>query len=594
MTTDASAPMDRWNTLPWTHIQRNVFKLQKRIYRASCRGDVPTVRKLQRLMMHSWSAKLLAVRRVTQDNRGKRTAGIDGVQSLTAHQRLKLAQTLTLDETARPVRRAWILKPGSLDKRPLGIPTMTDRARQTMVKYALEPEWEARFAPNSYGFRPGRSCHDAITALRTAIGHKAKYVLDADIEKCFDRINQTALLAKVNPGPRLRRQLKAWLQAGAVDQGTWFPTEAGTMQGSPLSPLLANIALHGLETSIRSRFPRSGSRGFQSPNVVVYADDLVILHEDHAIIQRCQDAVTTWLHTMGLMLKPSKTRITHTLDMEPEKPGFDFLGFHIQQHPAGKTTSGKDCRGRLHGFKTYITPSSTAIQRHVDALRQTIARHKHADQARLIQALNPQIRGWSQYYAPVRSARRFQKLDNTLYAMLWGWAIHRHPNTSKHRIARKYWRVDEGQGWTFQPSNSRTRLLRHDHTPHRRYVKVQGTRSPYDGDWVYWSTRLGRHPEVKPQIARLLKQQQGTCKACGLHFTEEDPIEVDHIIPKAQGGKETRDNLQLLHRHCHTRKTARDRSRYGTDDKRHVVEEPDDAKASRPVLKPSRGGDTPA
>ena len=166
--------MDRGNTLPWTRIQRNVFKLQKRIYRAANRGDVPTVRKLQRLLMHSWSAKLLAVRRVTQDNRGKQTAGIDGVKSLTANQRLKLAQTFALDEMASPVRRAWIPKPGSPDKRPLGIPTMTDRARQTVVKYALDPEWEARFAPNSYGFRPGRSCHDAITAICTAIGHKAK------------------------------------------------------------------------------------------------------------------------------------------------------------------------------------------------------------------------------------------------------------------------------------------------------------------------------------------------------------------------------------------------------------------------------------
>jgi RNA-directed DNA polymerase len=327
---------------------------------------------------------------------------------------------------------------------------------------------------------------------------------------------------------------------------------------------------------------------------VVYADDLVRLHEDHALVQRCQDEVTTWRHTMGLPLKPSKTRITHTLDRGPEKPGCDFLGFHLQQYPAGKTTSGKECRGRLHGFKTSLTPSPPAIQRHVDALRKTLARHTHAEQERLIQARNPQIRGWSQYYAPVRSARLFQQRDHTLYAMRWGWAVHRHPHTAKHRSARKYWRVDDGQGWTFQPSKSRTRLLRHAHTPHRRDVKVQGTRSPYDGDWVYWSTRLGRHPAVKPQVARLLKQQQGTWKACGLHCTEDAPIAVDHILPKAQGGKETKDNLPLLHRHCHIRKTARDRGRDGTDDKRHVVEEPDDAKASRPVLKPSRGGDTPA
>jgi RNA-directed DNA polymerase len=236
MTTGASAPMDRWNPLPWKRFQRNVFKRQKRLYRATSRGDVHTVRKLQRLVIHSRSAKLLAVRRVTQDNRGKKTAGIAGVKSLTVNQRLQLAQTWTLDDTATPVRRAWIPKTGSPDKRPLGIPTLPDRARQTLVKYALEPEWEARFAPNSYGFRPGRSCHDAITAIRTAIGHKATYILDADIAKCLDRIDQTAFLAKSNPSPHLRRQLNAWLQAGAVDQDRWLPTEAGIMHGSPLSP----------------------------------------------------------------------------------------------------------------------------------------------------------------------------------------------------------------------------------------------------------------------------------------------------------------------------------------------------------------------
>ena len=174
-----------WNTLPWTRIQRQVFKLQKRIYRATRRHDVRTVRKLQHLLRHSWSARLLAVRQVTQDNRGKRTAGVDGVKSLTPPQRLALAQSLTLDDTTAPVRRVWIPKPGSTEQRPLGIPTMADRARQTLVKSVLEPEWEARFEPNSYGFRPGRSCHDAIAAIFTAIGQKAKYVLDADIESCF-------------------------------------------------------------------------------------------------------------------------------------------------------------------------------------------------------------------------------------------------------------------------------------------------------------------------------------------------------------------------------------------------------------------------
>jgi len=398
MDTVVTTPMYGWNTIPWKKkIQRNVFKLQKRIYRASSRGDVRTVRKLQRLLMKSRSAKLLAVRRVTQDNQGKKTAGVDGVKSLTPQQRLALANTLNIGRKAKPVRRVWIPKAGSDEMRPLGIPTIHDRALQALVKLALEPEWEARFEPNSYGFRPGRSCHDAIQAIHTTINHKPKYVLDADIAKCFDQIDQSALLDKVNTNPSLCRQLKAWLKAGVLDDGELFPTEEGTMQGGNISPLLANIALHGLETAIREKFPRSGSRGFNAPNVVRYADDFVVLHEDLEVIQQCQALTSEWLKDMGLELKPSKTRITHTLNQYQGNVGFDFLGFHIRQYPVGKTKSGKDCRGRLQGYKTLIKPSRTAIQRHVQKLRETIECHKHSDQTLLIQKLNPRIIGWSNY-----------------------------------------------------------------------------------------------------------------------------------------------------------------------------------------------------
>jgi len=213
---------------------------------------------------------------VTQENQGKKTAGIDGVKSLTPPQRLALVHNLRLGQPVQPVRRVWIPKPGTPEQRPLGIPVMADRALQSLVQAALEPEWEARCEPNSYGFRPGRSCHDAIEAIFTALGHKAKYVLDADIAKCFDRINHSALLAKVHTSPSLRRQLKAWLKAGVLDNGQLFPTAEGTMQGGNISPLLANVALHGLETVIRERFPRSGSRGFNAPNVIRYADGIPV------------------------------------------------------------------------------------------------------------------------------------------------------------------------------------------------------------------------------------------------------------------------------------------------------------------------------
>jgi RNA-directed DNA polymerase len=214
MTTAITTPMDRWETLPWRTIQRNVFKVQKRIYRASQRGDVSTVRKFQRLLMSSRSAKLLAVRKVTQDNRGKGTAGVDGVKALTPPQRLKLAHTLRVGRKARAVRRVWIPKPDSEEQRPLGIPTLHDRALQTLVRLALEPEWEARFEANSYGFRPGRSCHDAIEAIFNATAHLEKYVLDADIAKCFDRINHDALLDKLNTGPSYGDKLKRGSRLG--------------------------------------------------------------------------------------------------------------------------------------------------------------------------------------------------------------------------------------------------------------------------------------------------------------------------------------------------------------------------------------------
>jgi RNA-directed DNA polymerase len=229
-------PMYKWNALPWRVFEKQVFKLQKRIYQASLRGDVKTVHKLQRLLMNSWSAKCLAVRRVTQDNKGKRTPGVDGVASLTPAQRLALVQTLNVDVKAQPLRRIWIPKPGSDEKRPLSIPVMADRALQALVKLALEPEWEAKFEPNSYGFRPGRSAHDAIQAIFESIKYKPKYVLDADIAKCFDRINHEALLDKLGTYPQLRRLIKAWLKAGVMEGETLFPTEEGTPQGGVSTP----------------------------------------------------------------------------------------------------------------------------------------------------------------------------------------------------------------------------------------------------------------------------------------------------------------------------------------------------------------------
>ena len=218
-------PMYDWKTLPWKNIERDVFKLQKRIYRATKNDDTKEIHKLQRLLVNSFSGRCLAVRKVTQDNLGKNTAGVDGKKRLRDTERLRLANSLKSQTKPRPVRRVWIPKPGKDEKRPLGIPTIKDRAHQALVKLALEPEWEARFEPNSYGFRPGRSCHDAIEAIFTAIKHKPRYVLDADIKGCFDNINHDALLDKVNTYPKLRRIIRQWLKAGVMENLELTPTQ---------------------------------------------------------------------------------------------------------------------------------------------------------------------------------------------------------------------------------------------------------------------------------------------------------------------------------------------------------------------------------
>ncbi|MGB3206264.1 MAG: reverse transcriptase N-terminal domain-containing protein [Crinalium sp.] len=252
---DSKLNTEGWKEINWHKVERYVFKLQKRIYAASRCENVKLVRKLQRTLMRSWSNRVLSVRRVTQDNQGKKTAGVDGVKSLSPVARMLLVRELKLTGKSKPTRRVWIPKPGTEEKRPLGIPTMYDRALQAVVKAALEPEWEAYFEPNSYGFRPGRSCQDAVKQIKHCIQAKAKFALDADIAKCFDRINHKKLLQKLNIKGKVRRQIKSWLKSGVVDQGVFTAISEGTPQGGVISPLLANIALHGLEKRIGEEFP---------------------------------------------------------------------------------------------------------------------------------------------------------------------------------------------------------------------------------------------------------------------------------------------------------------------------------------------------
>ena len=566
---DSQMNTEGWKTINWRQVERYVFKLQKRIYAASRRGDVKQCRKLQKTLMRSWSNKVLAVRRVTVENQGKKTAGVDGVKSLSPKARLELAGQLKLTGKSKPTRRVWIPKPGRDEKRPLGIPIMYDRALQAVIKAALEPEWEAVFEPNSYGFRPGRSCHDAIKQIKNCIQNKAKYVLDADIAKCFDRINHEALLQKLNTQGKVRQQIKAWLKSGVIDSGAFTATSEGTPQGGVISPLLANIALHGLENRLieyAETLPGKKRDNRDNLGFIRYADDFVVLHKDKTVVQGCRKIISEWLVGIGLELKPEKTRLTHTLKhdlSEDGKAGFDFLGHHIQQYPAGKYRSNKNANGKILGFNTLITPSTKASKVHSKEVGRIITKHRSSPQITLIKDLNPVIRGWTSYYtnSDTKTIGELSKQDYLTYLKLRRWAKRRCGNINDGHI--KYWTSIGGNNWVFATREGTAnpfRLLNHNEfaCSSTDYVKVKGDKSPYDGDTVYWSKRLGTHPQIPNRKAKLLKQQKGKCLWCGLSFQEWDVLEVDHIISSALSGKDEYKNLQLLHRHCHDEKTALD------------------------------------
>ena len=553
-----------WATINWAKVQRKVFKLQKAIYAAVKSGQKAKARQLQRLLQKSWYARLLAVRKGTQDNQGKRTAGIDGVKSVQPKDRFHLAHELTKRHKAKNLRRVWIPKPGRTEKRPLGIPTMYDRAMQDLVKLGLEPYWEAQFESESYGFRPGRSAKDAIDAIFKKCLVKPQYVLDADISKCFDRIDYKYLLNKLDCPMVYKQLIRQWLEAGIMDNGVFEGTEAGTPQGGVISPLLANIALHGMIDQVVKSFPASitvdgKQQKSHRPKIVRYADDFVVLANSPEVVLAAQDLIEKWLEPVGLALKPEKTRLCNTLsEWNGEDPGFDFLGFNIRHYPVSihKGTNA----GQAGGNKPYqlnIKPSQKAIKTHYDAIKTVIKSHRTAPQSAMIKRINPVIRGWCNYYSSVVSKEVFSKLDRQCWNALRAWTVSRCGEASYNKL-RKYYQVGVNGHWTFQTKDG-LRLTRHAETPIVRYVKVKGDKSPFDGDWVYWSKRMSNgYGGISPRVAKLVKRQKGRCNHCGQHFHSEDQIEVDHIVPKSQGGKDTYNNLQARHRHCHDVKTRQD------------------------------------
>lgn len=561
---------DDWQLIPWKKLERQVFRLQKRIYNAVKQGDLRSVHKLQKLLLKSAAARYLAVRKVTQDNRGKKTAGVDGVKDLKNNDRLELAKNLKLDGKSKPVKRILIPKPGTKEKRPLGIPTIRDRAKQAIAKLVLEPQWEALFEANSYGFRPGRNPQDAIAAIYSDIRACSYYVLDADIEKCFDKISHQKLLEKANTFPSLRRQIKAWLKAGVVGKDGFENINSGTPQGGVISPLLANIALHGLKEELERVFPNRYTNkelaekygvkrdiNFPSPILYRYADDLVILHKSKKLIEECQKVVNDWLGEIGLNLKDSKTRIAHTLGDDEIKGGFDFLSFNIRQYKVKPEHGSKDKKGNLNGFKTLIKPTKEAVKRHTRSIHEIVDSMRNAPQKELINRLNPIIRGWCNYYSSVVSSRIFSSIDTVVFSILRKWANYRSPMEGTKGNMAKYWSIDQDGTWTYK-TDSLNVLVRHCNTKINYRIRLKGEKSPFDGDWAYWGARLSQYSHMSATFGALLKKQKAKCTECNHTFTDRDVVEIDHIIPTSQGGKDVIINKQLLHGHCHDKKSARE------------------------------------
>ena len=532
-----------WQSIDWHRVERHVRTMQMRIAKATQESDWRRVKALQRSLTRSFAARALAVRRVTE-NQGKRTAGVDRERWGTPTCKWEAVSKLKKQRGYRPMplRRVYIPKANGKE-RPLGIPTMTDRAQQALHLLALEPVVESQSDPNSYGFRRNRSTADAMSQLFVCLSQKASaaWVLEADIEGFFDQIGHEWLVNHVRMD---RVILQKWLKAGVVYKGQLTSTEAGTPQGGIISPTAANVALNGLETGLLAHLGATlGESKVRKlkVNVVRYADDFVITGTSKDFLEsEVRPWVEAFLAQRGLRLSPVKTRVTHIDD------GFDFLGWNFRKYS-----------GTL-----LIKPSKKNVQAFYGKVKGIVKANVMMKQAELIKLLNPVLRGWAQYHHPVVAKETFSRIDSLLWWRLMRWARRRHPKKSPRWVAKKYWSTVDGRsefasGIPIENDTPRwVRLYRLADTEIVRHHKVKGGYNPFDPRWEAYgedlrAKRLLKSMAYRKQWASLFVSQHGKCAHCGAELSDETGWHDHHLIPRVAGGSDSLSNRVLLHPVCH-------------------------------------------